>query len=159
MWLNHRAMMFQIMMPLLVLQSLQSFDCRFYCNGASGFVCPGTTHYCFHLRTKVPDPTDCLVILALLQIKHAYLACWLISGFFTFSRGRHSIKAHISQWSHPVLCVNTYTNLITAKNLTLFVASFRANSPKKKLKYFQWHRWLRFFNVLLYLHFIWKKRR
>ena len=42
-------------MLLLVLQFLQSSDGRLYCDGRSGVVGPGTTSYCFHAGTTVPD--------------------------------------------------------------------------------------------------------
>ena len=41
---------------LLVFQFLQSSDGRLYCDGRSGVVGPGTTSYCFHAGTTVPDP-------------------------------------------------------------------------------------------------------
>lgn len=41
---------------LLVFQFLQSSDGRLYCDSRSGVVGPGTTSYCFHARTTVPDP-------------------------------------------------------------------------------------------------------
>ena len=40
---------------LLVLQLLQSSDGRLYCDSRSGVVGPGTTSYCFHAGTTVPN--------------------------------------------------------------------------------------------------------
>ena len=40
---------------LLVLQFLQSSDGRLYGDSRSGFVGPGTTSYCFHAATTVPN--------------------------------------------------------------------------------------------------------
>ena len=40
---------------LLVLQFLQSSDGRLYGDSRSGFVGPGTTSYCFHAGTTVPN--------------------------------------------------------------------------------------------------------
>ena len=41
---------------LLVFQFLQSSDGRLYSDGRSVVVDPGTTSYCFHAGTTVPDP-------------------------------------------------------------------------------------------------------
>lgn len=40
---------------LLVLQFLQSSDSQLSCDSGSGGVGPGTTSYCFHSGTTVPD--------------------------------------------------------------------------------------------------------
>lgn len=41
--------------PLLVLQFLQSSDGGLDCDGRGGVVGPGTTSYCFHAGTTVPN--------------------------------------------------------------------------------------------------------
>ena len=47
--------MFQMVVLLLVLQCLHSSDGRLHCGGRSGVVGPGTSSYCFHAGTTVPD--------------------------------------------------------------------------------------------------------
>lgn len=47
--------MFQMEELLLVSEFLSSTDSRLHCGGRSGGVGPGTSGYCFHVGTMVPD--------------------------------------------------------------------------------------------------------
>ena len=52
----YRPATFQAVELPLVFQLLQSSDGRLYCDSRSGAVGPGTTCYCFHAGTTMPDP-------------------------------------------------------------------------------------------------------